>query len=405
MPAFEDFLGRPEFARDPFPFLRQLREEEPVAWSKTWRCWVVTPYEPVRTILQDAARFSNQGRITGLFRNLYTEGQLAELQPLIAHYTFGLINVDPPDHTRLRRILHAVFKPSVIQGLRARVERLVDDLLARGEQDGRLDFVQSFSHPLPVMVIAELFGVPPEDTHLFTDWSHRIVRFQHEAAPSFEVTRGSQDALLELRAYLREAIALRRRQPRDDVLGLMVQAESEGDRLTEEEILGTSVTILNGGHETTTRLLANTVIDLIRHPAEMEKLRQRPEFIEGAVEEFLRYCGPFQRDARVCKVAAEFGGKEMAPGDSVLLMLGAANRDPAQFSDPERFDIERTPNKHVAFGYGPHICLGAPLARLETAVAITALLKKFPRLRLESEDLTWDFGFVWGPREVPLSFS
>jgi cytochrome P450 len=400
--SFHECLAAPGFAADPFPFLRVMREENPVQWSESGGCWVLTCYENVREVLQDARRFSNRGRITGLFNHLYTPAQLVELQPLISHYAHGLINVDPPDHTRMRRILHGVFRPSIIQLLRDRIQAAVDRLFDAAAPSGRLDFIQNFSHPLPVSVIAELFGIPPEDVPFFAQWSHGIVAFQHHAAPPFEVTLGSQRALLELRAYLRDAIAQRRVRPTEDVLGLMVRATDEGDQLSEEEILGTSVTILNGGHETTTRLLGTVVVDLARHPAERDRLRTNPALMESAVEEFLRFSGPFQRDARVCKEATVIRGQTIKSGDHLLLLLGAANRDPEQFPDPDRFDVTREPNRHLAFGFGPHICLGAPLARLETSIAIGTLLRRFPYYRLASENIEWNFGFVWGPREVPL---
>lgn len=402
MTSFDSCLADPAFAKDPFPLLARLRTECPVEWSEAWQCWVLSRYDDVREVLQDATRFSNRGRITGLFQKLYSGEQLAQIKPLIDHYTFGLINDDPPNHTRMRRILHAVFKPSLIARLREQIQKRVDDLFDAVAPRGRMDFVREFSHPLPVQVIAETFGVPFEDVPLFVKWSHGIVEFQHYAAPPFEVTLKSQEALLEMRAYLRQGIGRRRRNPGDDVLSLMVRAESDGDQLSEEEILGTSVTILNGGHETTTRFLATTVLDLCRFPGQREKLRRNPELIESAVEEFLRFGGPFQRDARVCKEPSEIRGARIEAGQTLLLLLGAANRDPLQFDDPDTLDITRTPNKHVAFGYGPHICLGAPLARLETALAITTLLRRFPDYRPETGDLDWTFGFVWGPDEVPL---
>lgn len=403
--SFDQFLSDSRFAADPFPFFRRLREEQPVQWSERWKCWILTRYDNVREVLQDARRFSNRGRITGLFQNLYSQEQLACLKALIAHYTHGLINDDPPDHTRMRRLLHAVFKPSVIQQLRERIQFLVDGLFDSLGTSQHMDFVRQFSHPLPVRVIAEVMGFPQSDTPRLIQWSHGIVEFQQHAAPPFEVTLRSQAALLELRDYLREAIAMRRGGNGEDVLSLMVRAESEGDTLSEEEILGTSVTLLNGGHETTTRLMATTVLDLCRYPAQKGKLRAHPELIDSAVEEFLRFSGPFQRDARVCKQTTEIGGKCIEAGQTLLLLLGAANRDPSQFSDAETLDITREPNKHLGFGYGPHICLGAPLARLETALAINTLLRRFPHYRLERSDLDWTFGFVWGPNEVPLILS
>jgi cytochrome P450 len=264
--------------------------------------------------------------------------------------------------------------------------------------------VHDLAHPLPVQVIAQLFGVPREDVGHFTRWSAGIVEFMKSPQSAFEICLRSQASLLELRAYLRSAIAERRAKPRDDVLSLMVHAQSEGDALTEEDILGTSVTLLLGGHETTTRLLTTTILELLRHPAQLEQLRADPSLMETAVEEFLRYCGPFHRDQRVCLTDTTVGGIPVAKGDFILLMLAAANRDPEQFADPDTLDLARKPNRHLAFGFGPHICLGAHLARLEMAVALGTLLATCRELRLLSEPIAWDFGFLRGPRELVIGF-
>ena len=402
MPSFDTCLNNPAFAENPFPFFSQMRRDKPVQWSDHLRCWVLMNYSEVREVLQDFRRFSNKGRITGLFENLYSEQELAELSPLVSHYTHGLINDDPPDHTRMRRVLHTVFKASTIAVLQDRIKTLVNELFDDLGDSESMDFVRQFSHPLPVRVIAEVMGFPQSDSEKLIHWSHDIVAFQQHTAPPFDVSKKSQDALLELRSYLRDAIRRRRERPGDDVLTLMVKAESEGDTLSEEEILGTSVTLLNGGHETTTRLMATTVLDLYRNADQREKLRLNPTLIDTAVEEFLRFSGPFQRDARVCKETTQIGGETIRAGQTILLLLGAANRDETHFSKPETMDISRSPNKHLGFGYGPHICLGAPLARLETSTAIKELLLRYPDYRPKTEVLEWTFGFVWGPKELPL---
>jgi len=398
----DDVIHAPEFAADPYPVYQQLRENDPVQWSEVWNCWVVTRYDDVRTCLQDAKRFSNVGRITGLFHRHFDADQLARLKPLIDHYSHGLINIDPPGHTRIRRLLHEVFRPSTIGRLSAFVQSFVDDLLAKTVPAGKLRVVHDLAHPLPVHVIAQLFGVPLTDVPLFTAWSAGIVKFMQSPTPSFEECLRSQQALLDLRAYLNAGIETRRATPRDDVLSLMVHARSEGDALTEDEILGTAVTILLGGHETTTRLLTTTLLELARHPEQQEKLRRDPERMDSAVEEFLRFAGPFHRDQRVAAVDSELRGKAIKQGDTILMMLASANRDPAQFPEPDTFDITRTPNRHVAFGFGPHICLGAPLARLEMSITINTFFKTIPRYRVISDPIDWEFGFLRGPRELEL---
>lgn len=400
----DDVLNTPEFAADPFPFYRELQLRDPVQWSRVWNCWVVTSYDDVRDCLQDFKRFSNVGRITGLFQRQFNADQLAMLKPLVDHYAHGLINVDPPDHTRIRRLLHEVFRPSTIGRLTERVRSFVEDLLASSHQAGRLHVVRDLAHPLPVKVIAELFGVPQSETPRFVAWSAGIVEFMQSPQPRFDVCLRSQECLLEMRAYLRAAIAERVCRPQDDVLSLMVAAQVEGDTLSEEEILGTSVTILLGGHETTTRLLSTTVWELARLPDRQTQLRDEPALMETAVEEFLRYCGPFHRDQRVAAVDTQIGATPIKKGDFILLMLAAANRDPRQFADPEHFDLTRKPNRHLAFGFGPHSCLGAPLARLEVAVAIRALLDCGRSFQLCEVPPKWQMGFLRGPHEVEIKF-
>lgn len=398
----DDVINTPEFAADPFPVYRELQETDPVQWSESWNCWVVTRYDDVRTCLQDAKRFSNVGRITGLFHRHFDAGQLAELKPIINHYSHGLINIDPPGHTRIRRLLQEVFRPATISRYREFVQAFVNKQLVQALPTGKLTVVRDLAHPLPVHVIARLFGVPVTDVPLFTKWSAGIVAFMQSPTPTMEICLRSQQALLDLRAYLRRGIAERQTTPRDDVLSHMVHARSEGDALTEDEILGTAVTILLGGHETTTRLLTTTLFVLSRHPEEQEKLRRNPDLIETAVEEFLRFAGPFHRDQRVAAIDTEVGGKSIKTGDFILMLLAAANRDPRQFPEPDTFDITRSPNRHVAFGFGPHICLGAPLARLEMSIAVGSILAATKTIRAINETVDWEFGFLRGPRELEL---
>jgi pimeloyl-[acyl-carrier protein] synthase len=274
--------------------------------------------------------------------------------------------------------------------------------LAKSLPTGKLTVVRDLAHPLPVHVIARLFGVPVTDVPLFTNWSARIVEFMQSPVSTIETCLRSQQALLDLRAYLRHGILERRHEPRDDMLSLMVHARSEGDALTEDEILGTAVTILLGGHETTTRLLTTTLFVLSRHPEEQEKLRRNPDLIVTAVEKFLRFAGPFHRDQRVAAIDTEVGRKSIKTGDFILMLLAAANRDPRQFPEPDTFDITRSPNRHVAFGFGPHICLGAPLARLEMSIAVGSILAATKTIRAINETVDWEFGFLRGPRELEL---
>jgi len=404
-PDFAAVLRETGFARDPFPRFRALRERCPVAWSPGLGAWVVTGYDEARTALQDADRYSNRGRITGLFERSFTPAQQTALAPIIRHYASGLINVDPPQHTRLRKVLHAVFRPSVIVALAPKVAAAVAALLDRASTAEGFDFIRDFSHPLPVRVVCDLLGIPPADVPRLIGWSQRVVAFQQQTTPGFDLVHASQEALLELRAYLRERIAAARREGGEGVLALMAATVVDGDRLSEDEILGTAVTLINGGHETTTRFLANAIVTLHAAPAVRARLAATPAMMESAVEELLRLVGPFQRDGRVCRADTTLGGQALRAGDFVVILLGAANRDPRQFDAPDDLRPDRAPNKHLAFGYGPHICLGAPLARLEAAIALRAFLGRWPDYGLAPDRVEWDFGFVWGPVALPVALA
>jgi cytochrome P450 len=301
-------------------------------------------------------------------------------------------------------LVHKAFTPRVIERLRAHIQEIVDQLLDRVAAVGRMEVVQDLAYLLPVTVIAELMGVPPEDRDRFKFWSGRIVEFMATPRPTPEVMLRSQNALLELREYFRRIFAERRQAPREDLISALVRVEEAGDKLTEEELLSTCVTILIGGHETTTNLIASGLLALLQHVDELEKLKANPDLIGPAVEEFLRYEGPFQRNRRIATRDISLDGQEIKKGDLVVQFLGAANRDPAQFSDPDRLDIERSPNKHVAFGYGVHFCLGAALARLEAPVAINTVLRRMPNLQLAADTFEWQNTVFRGLKALPVKF-
>ena len=269
-----------------------------------------------------------------------------------------------------------------------------------------MDVVRDLAYPLPVTVIAELMGVPAADHDRLKAWSGDIVKFMATARPEAEVLTLSQDALLSLRDYFRGILAARRRDPRDDLISALVAAEEGGDTLTEEELLSTLVTILIGGHETTTSLIASGTLLLLTHPEERRKLEAEPRLVQSAVEEFLRFEGPFQRNRRIATEDVTIGGQEIGEGELVMQLLGAANRDPAHFPDPDRLDIARSPNRHLAFGYGVHFCLGASLARLEAPVALETLFRRLPGLDLAAEPaaLEWENTVFRGLKALPVTY-
>ncbi|MBK8021511.1 MAG: cytochrome P450 [Chloroflexi bacterium] len=328
-----------------------------------------------------------------------------EAAPLIRHYSQGLINVDPPSHTRLRQLVQQAFTPRAVRHLSGSVEAIVDRLLDEVMPRGRMDVIWDFAYPLPVTVIGALMGLPAEDHHRLKAWSGRIVEFMATPRPASDVLLGSQAALLELQDYFRALFRQRRSEPADDLISGLAAAESEGTRLTEEEAVSTCVTILIGGHETTTNLIASGLLTLIRNADQFQRLRDQPELTASAIEEMLRYEGPFQRNRRIATTDLTLSGQIIRKGDLVMQMLGAANRDPSHFPDPDRFDISRSPNRHVAFGYGPHFCLGASLARMEATIAFRALAQRLDAVELAEDPVEWTNTVFRGLKRLPITFN
>jgi cytochrome P450 len=392
--TFDHLLAVPEFAQNPYPVYHRLRDEAPVYWSNAWNCWILTRYDDVADTFKDPARYLNGGRFDSLLDALPSAVR-AEVQPLENHFRTGLINSDPPDHTRLRALLHKAFTPRMIRQMEARIHAIVDTHLDRVAHQGYMDVLRDLAYPLPVIVIASMLGAPASDHEQFKGWSDDIIAFQTSGRTTREVILRSQRALLEMRAYLKAIFALRRHDPGDDLISAMVAAEEQGDRLTEEEMLTTCVTLLVAGHETTTNLIGSAVHALLHHPDQMADLRRDPSLMPAAVEEFLRYETPLQRNRKMVAFDLEFGGRHMRKGQLIMQVLSAANRDPAVFPDPDMLNIRRDPNPHIAFGLGIHFCLGAPLARVEAPIALRTLLERFPALRLgTTQPLEWQAGSV-----------
>ncbi|HLH68655.1 MAG TPA: cytochrome P450 [Candidatus Dormibacteraeota bacterium] len=356
---------------DPYPFYEQLRSAGPVVWATSLGRWLVTGHAEVVEVLRDE-RFSADRRRWEGFAPVIEPGREGGRSMLVA---------DPPDHTRLRTLVQKAFTPRMVERLRPRIETLVEEALNAAGERGGMDLVADLAYPLPVTVIAELLGVPVEDRAAFRRWSDALVGALDPVAPANR--RGAVLAARDaLHAYLRQVIAERRADPRDDLISRLVEAEEQGDRLSGPELLAMGVLLLVAGHETTVNLISNGVNALLNHPDQLARLHREPELIEPAVEELLRYDSPVQLTGRVALEALELGGQRVEPGQMVTLMLGAANRDPRVFADPGRLDLGRDPNPHLAFGRGIHFCLGAPLARLEGQIAIGALIRRFPGLRL-----------------------
>ncbi len=387
---FEAQLVSEAFLRDPYPLLHQMRSEAPVYWSDTIGGWLLTRYDDIGVTFRDTAHFSNEHRLGQAVAYLPPERR-ANYRTFEAHYaTKGLLHSDPPDHTRLKTLVSKEFTPRVVEQMRSRIREIVNALLDAGEAKGQMDIVPDLAEALPVGVIAEIIGVPRPERHLFRRWTDDILCFQGVNKPSETDLSRAQNALVEIRAYLTQMINLRRREPSQDLMSKLVAVEAAGERLSESELINTSVTLFTAGHETTLSLISNTIYTLLANPSQLAILHRQPELLGSVIEESLRYESPVSRQSRRMKADAELGGQQLKAGEMVFQMLNAANRDPAYFDNPDQFDIQRKENKHVAFGYGIHFCVGATLARTEAAIAIGTVLKRFPKMHLLDSRPDWD---------------
>jgi cytochrome P450 len=366
----------PEFVADPYPTYHRLRAEAPV-YQSPLGFWVLTRYEDVVASLRDP-RFVKEPIAS------YVAARLGSPTPGAG---LAMLDRDPPDHTRLRGLVNKAFTPRVVEVLRPNIQKFVDDLLDRVEGRNSMDLIEDFAYPIPVVVICEMLGVPVADRERFRTWGLDIARGLDAILLPLDsdVVIKSRAARTALGEYFRELIADRRASPRADLLSDLIAAEEAGDKLNEEELLATCILLLVAGHETTVNLIGNGTLALLRHPAELKRLRENPRLITTAVEELLRFDGPVQRTARMPSEDVTVGGRTIAKNDLVMPFIGAADRDPAQFPDPDRLDITRTDNRHIAFGWGIHFCLGAPLARVEGQIAINSLLRRLPKLALATD--------------------
>jgi cytochrome P450 len=407
--AFDAFLVSPAFMADPYPTLRALREDDPVHWSESLGGWLVTRYDDVLQTYLDVTHYSNEGRLAGTMNHL-PPGDQAQLSVFADFYLAkGLVHADPPDHTRIRRlILKWGFTPGQVEELRPRVVEIVAGLLDGVEAGGEMDVIEDLAFVLPVTVLCDLLGVPRADGLFFRGLADRLLGFQGRNRPELETLLAAQDAILELRAYLaaQPARLLTGDLAADGLLGRMIAAQETGDALSEDELVNTVGTLLIAGHETTTSLVGNGLLTLLRHPDQWQLLRETPSLLPQAIEEMLRYESPLARQPRLLKGDTELGGRRLRAGETVFQMINGANRDPAHFDHPEHFDIERQPRRHLAFGQGIHFCIGAPLARLEAQVVFEALIERLPQLRLVEEQPDWvvDKPTVRILKRLPIAF-
>jgi len=379
-----------EFLDDPYPLLRQLQKEDPVYWSESIGGWIVTRYSDIIPTFRDVAHFSNYGRFAKTVEYLAPEDR-QKLAPFENHYRQqSLLQSDPPVHTRLRTLMAKPFSATNVEAMRPKIRKIVNDVIDSVKPRGQMDVIRDLAYPLPFSVLGTIMGLPDKRQDEIKHWADEILLFQGVNRPPVALLERSQAALLAMRSFLSNLVNEKRRNPADDVISQLVAAEAEGNRLTEQELVYTCVTIMGAGHETTTSLIGNGLYTVLNHPEQWQKLRENPALLASAIEEMLRYESPVARQPRVIKDDTELGGKKLLKGQVAFQMLNAANRDPEYFTDPDTFNIERQNNRHIAFGMGIHFCLGAGLARTEAQEVFTAIFERLPNIRLASEKAVWD---------------
>ncbi|HEV8573437.1 MAG TPA: cytochrome P450 [Dehalococcoidia bacterium] len=382
--ALEPFS--PEMMADPYPTYRALRERGHVQRTSAGH-WIATGYAEVSQLLTDQ-RFGEAAGRGGRIR--LSRGKREGPQRLLGRVD-TMLSVDPPEHTRLRRLVSKAFTPRSVQKMRPRIQQIVNELLEKIDEGGKFDLVSELAWPLPVIVIAEMLGIPREDRERFKRWSDAMVATLGGDYSALDAARQSNEELVE---YVSRVIAERRKEPRDDLISRLVAAEERGQTLSEDEMLGTVALLLVAGNETTTHLISNGMLALLRNPTQMARLRDDPSLLPSAVDELLRYTGPVHTTRRVARADVSLGGAQIRRGEVVIGLLAAANRDPDKYPNPDRLDIGRNPTDHVAFGDGIHFCLGAALARLEGQVTIGTLLQRFPNPRLLDDEPEWGGTFA-----------
>jgi cytochrome P450 len=391
----------PALLNDPFPFYARMQDEAPAHWSPVLRAWVLTRYDDVKRACLDTQGMSSD-RLRPFFASLPSD-ERSRVAELMRYLTLWMVFRDPPEHTRLRRLGAKVFNVRSINALRADIESITGWLLGRLGERHEFDFIAEFAGPLPALVIMQMLGVPKEELARLKHLSDEMALFIGSARDTPDKYARAEAATAEMAALFRSLIALRRAAPAGDLLSELVQVEDGGERLSEDELVATCILLLFAGHETTTHHLANGLRALLAFPGELERLRAWPALAPAAVEELLRFDGPIGAQVRIVQEAHTLHGKALRRGDRVFLLMNAANRDPRAYDQPDRLDLERHGVPHLTFGFGAHICLGFPLARLEGQIALPAVLTRWRRIELASARHEWiDSMVLRGMKALPL---
>ena len=383
----------PEFLRDPYATYRRYLDGLGVQYIDIHGgVWAAFKHADCSALVRDPRLSAKR---TGTLIDEFPRDKQKEFAELARTLSLWMLFFDAPEHTRLRKLMNKGFSSAVVESVRPQVEKIVDRLLAPLRKNHRIDILPQFAHPLPAFVIAEMLGVRESLHQQFIHWSNAIATLFGNPYRTVDHLVAAQQAIHGLNDYFREAVAVRRKQRGNDLISLLMEIEEDGDVLTEEELYAQCVMLLFGGHETTRNLIGNGLYTLLRHPEQAAELRDHPEFIRAAVEELLRYESPVQYTGRMVLQDFEFCGVTARRGQEIIFMLGAANRDACQFKDPDRLDLKRVNNPHLAFGAGPHFCIGNQLARLEGQVAILKILQEFPQMRRLSAEPEWFPNFTF----------
>lgn len=375
--------------QDPYPTYARLHEEGPIHFVEVagkWAVWSIFSHAECASIAKDTRLSAKRAQQMLLPLPLSRQAEFSELSRMLSLW---LIFMDPPEHTRLRKLLNKGFSAAAVEALRPQVQAIVEQMLSPLKQGSEVDLMRELANPMPVQIILEMLGIPQELGDTFVEWSRAIAAFRGNPNRTVEEARAAQDALVQLTEFFRKTVEERRRNKGNDLISLLIDIEEEGEVLTEDELYAQCIALLFAGHETTRNLIGNGMYTLLKNPEQTAELRAKPEMIRSAVEELLRYESPVQFTARVLKEDMEICGQEIRKGWTVQCMLGAANRDPKQFKEPDQLDLKRLNNQHLAFGAGLHACIGAQLARLEGQVAILNLVQRFPNMKLSGPPPEW----------------
>ena len=392
----------PGVLANPYPMYKALLENNPVSWNAMMEMWVLTRWADVDFILNHPNVSADRRSARNRFSEMMNQQQ-ENFGPFNRAQT--MLTSDPPAHTRLRKLVSKAFTPRSVEALKPRIQEIVDHLLDEAEKANRIDLVTALAYPLPVIVIAEMLGVPAGDREKFKKWSDDVVATLGGPFQSPDVLTTARESVEALAAYLMPIIETRRAEPQDDLISALVVAEEQGQVLSQEEIFATAILLLIAGNETTTHLIDNSTFALLTNPDQLRMLQSRPEMMPMAVEELLRFAGPVQATGRVLKEDMVVGGQQMTEGQVAFTVLGAANRDPDKWGPTaDQLDLTRAPADHVALGDGIHFCLGAPLARAELGTALGTLIQRFPELKLETDAPEWGGTFIIrGIKSLPIT--